>query len=245
MDIGIPDQYVSSVDSIVNHVQQTDSTPHVGSLDELPASQLDVMIIEGDDGYSAALKNGCDIPLLPVDASPGIEPVPLESLGNAIAAITARNAECIDRIGLRVESGPVETMAAYSLVVGTDEPAAISEFAVLTGDCAICRYRADGIIISTPAGTSTYPRSAGSAQIGPSVHALSVLPLSPYRKSADDWILAPDDIRIEILREEVPVAILADAHTSEPISPGSVVRIRGLPRVTTIRVPDSRSPFFE
>ena len=243
MEIGIPESAVSQPASFASIITQAGATPVIGSMSKLARQSLDLMVVEGDHGYAAAVRSESATPLLPIDTTPGLEPITASDLQSALAALLDGAGEYVDRLSLSVHGNGFASVAATTVLMVTNEAAAISEFRVATPDQQLCQYRADGMLISTPGGTTGYPHAAGSSTIGPTVDALSVIPLSPYRTAADHWIIDPSGVTITVLRKETPVSLFVDAEEVGRIKLDEPVTIRGERKPTTLRLPQSTSPF--
>ena len=109
----------------------------------------------------------------------------------------------------------------------------------------VCTYRADGLIISTPTGSTAYSLSAGGPIVFPSVAALIITPICPHMLT-NRPVLVPDDSVIQIIsRAESDTAYLTiDGQVGEPLERGDrVVCQRSSKCVYLIRPP--RMMFFD
>jgi NAD+ kinase len=109
----------------------------------------------------------------------------------------------------------------------------------------VCTYRADGLIISTPTGSTAYSLSAGGPIVFPSVAALIITPICPHMLT-NRPVLVPDDSVIQIIsRAENETAYLTiDGQVGEPLERGDrVVCQRSSKCVYLIRPP--RMMFFD
>lgn len=78
-------------------------------------------------------------------------------------------------------------------------------------------FRADGLIISTPTGSTAYNLSAGGPIIYPSMNAVVITPICPHTLS-NRPLVVPDDVEIEfILRTEEEVALTLDGQVGFPL----------------------------
>jgi NAD+ kinase len=108
-----------------------------------------------------------------------------------------------------------------------------------------CEYRADGLIISTPTGSTAYALSAGGPIIYPSLGVLVLAPICPHTLSNRPVVL-PDSFEIEV-RAKSPdhdmTVLTIDGQETAQLSADDYVRIRrGRYAVVLIR---SAHPYFE
>jgi NAD+ kinase len=89
------------------------------------------------------------------------------------------------------------------------------------------RFRADGLIISTPTGSTAYNLSAGGPVIYPSMNAVVITPICPHTLS-NRPLVVPDDAEFELVlktqREEV--ALTLDGQVGMPLEYEDRVRVR-------------------
>ena len=94
----------------------------------------------------------------------------------------------------------------------------------------VAAYKADGLIISTPTGSTAYSLSAGGPIIFPSVAALCLTPICPHMLT-NRPVIVPDTSVIQILSRGAEGTFLTiDGQVGEPISKGD--RISAVPRRT-------------
>lgn len=72
-----------------------------------------------------------------------------------------------------------------------------SHFSLKINDKTVCNYLADGIIISTPTGSTAYGLSAGGPVLSPNLNAFVIIPICPHTLTARP-IVVPDNAEIKI-----------------------------------------------
>lgn len=99
----------------------------------------------------------------------------------------------------------------------------------------LTRYPADGIILSTPTGSTAYNLSAGGPIMDPDAEAICLVPLSPHTLAARPLILGPERvITLTVKRGAGDSLLSVDGAQRLHILPGDVVRVRKSPRVTNL-----------
>ncbi len=93
-------------------------------------------------------------------------------------------------------------------------------------------YRADGLILSTPTGSTAYSLSAGGPVVVPSVDALLVTPICPHSLSQRPLVL-PGTTRIRVVmpegRPRTTVQATMDGQVAFPVLPGESVMVERAP----------------
>jgi NAD+ kinase len=103
---------------------------------------------------------------------------------------------------------PVKSYFALNdVVVNKAAMARLLQLDAYVDDELVCRYIADGLIVSTPTGSTAYSLAAGGPIIFPAVAAMCVTPICPHTLSNRPVIL-PDSSTVEVVLEE------GDDHTS-------------------------------
>ncbi|MDR3074658.1 MAG: NAD(+)/NADH kinase [Candidatus Methanoplasma sp.] len=87
--------------------------------------------------------------------------------------------------------------AVNEAVVHTDSIAKIRHFKVYVNDKLMTEVRADGIIVSTPTGSTCYAMSLGAPVIDPRVNAVAIVPMAAY-KFASRPFMVPADAKITV-----------------------------------------------
>ena len=204
--------------------------------DEVPQGAQIVIVLGGDGTLLSASRalNGREIPLLPVN---------LGGLG-FLTAITVeeifpeleRALRGEHRIGHRrmlhceVERDHqvvAEYEALNDVVVTKSSLARMIDVDAYVDAHFVARYKADGLIVSTPTGSTAYSLSAGGPIIFPTVEALCITPICPHMLT-NRPVLVPDTSVIQLVcRAEDDLGFLTvDGQVGEPLKLGDRVICR-------------------
>jgi len=88
----------------------------------------------------------------------------------------------------------------------------------------VARYRADGLIVSTPTGSTAYSLSAGGPIVFPSVSAVCITPICPHLLTYRP-VIVPDDMEVRIvsLAGSDAAWITIDGQVGEPLEFGDAI----------------------
>lgn len=154
------------------------------------AAQADLLVVMGGDGtLLAAAREAAPhgIPILPINlGSLGfLTSFTLEELYPALEETLSGKAETSERVmltaSLRRQGQIVESRNVLNeAVINKGALARMIEVELFIDSEFVCRYRADGLIIATPTGSTAYSLSAGGPIVHPAVESLIVTPICPH-----------------------------------------------------------------
>ncbi len=202
------------------------------------ASQpLDLVVVLGGDGTllsAARVTAAVDVPVLGVNlGSLGfLTEVPLQQLYPMLEAIGQGRAAVEHRSLMEVELLRGNEIRGNYLVfndavVNKTALARLNTYDLFIDKAFVSSYRADGMIVATPTGSTAYSLSAGGPVLMPSVQAFVVTPVAPHSLTHRPLVV-PDSVEIEILlRSEEEVAYLSlDGQPGLDLRDGDRVRCR-------------------
>jgi NAD+ kinase len=202
---------------------------------QMAAQPLDLVVVLGGDGTllsAARVTAAVDVPLLGVNlGSLGfLTEVPLPSLYSMLDAIAQGRAAVEHRSLMQVQLlREDEVRGSYNVfndaVVNKTVLARLNTYDLYIDETFVSSYRADGMIIATPTGSTAYSLSAGGPVLMPSVNAFVITPVAPHSLTHRPLVV-PDTVQIEILlRSEEDVAYLSlDGQPGLDLRDGDRVR---------------------
>jgi len=120
-----------------------------------------------------------------------------------------------------------EYEALNDIVIDKVDIARMIEVDARVDDQAMCSYRADGLIISTPTGSTAYSLSAGGPIIYPSVASLGITPICPHTLTNRPVIVPDTSVITLISRAKDDASYLTiDGQIGEPLKQGDIVVCR-------------------
>lgn len=219
------------------HTAKYVSTQELVPRSAMGSRALDLVVVLGGDGTllsAARITAAIDVPLLGVNlGSLGfLTEVPLQSLYSMLDAIAQGRAPIEQRTLIKVEihrDGVVRGsyLVFNDAVVNKTPLARLNTYDLYVDKTFVSGYRADGMIIATPTGSTAYSLSAGGPVLMPSVRALVITPVAPHSLTHRPLVV-PDSSEIEILlRSEEEVAYLSlDGQPGLDLRDGDRVRCR-------------------
>ena len=120
-----------------------------------------------------------------------------------------------------------EERVLNDVVISKSALARIIEIETRIGGQFVNRFRADGLIVSTPTGSTAYNLSAGGPVIYPSMQAVVVTPICPHTLSNRPLVM-PDDVEIELTlkTDKEEVALTLDGQIGIPLEYEDRVTVR-------------------
>lgn len=94
----------------------------------------------------------------------------------------------------------------------------------ISGNSAGC-YSADGMVVSTPTGSTAYSLSAGGPIVNPAVNCIVITAICPHTLSARPLVIPPDETVTIRERSEKNALVCLDGHTIFTVMPGDTIMI--------------------
>jgi NAD+ kinase len=118
--------------------------------------------------------------------------------------------------------------AANEVTVQTPRIAKIMYLKIFVDNELIETFGADGVIVATPTGSTSYSLSAGGPILDPTVEAMVIAPLAPFKLSARPWVVPLNKkVGIKLLAKSKESKIVIDGESPISVTPESDIIITG------------------
>lgn len=198
--------------------------------------ELSVVVAVGGDGtVLSGVRHAIDrkVPVVGVNVGrvgflAEVEPSALEELVHRLAGPTPPT---VPRMAVAATVDGTTTVGLNDVVIQKTEGQHMVGVDVLVDGERFLTFRADGVIVSTPTGSSAYNLSAGGPLLDPRVDALVVTPVAPYSLFRSAVALDPDSaIRCTVIHDR-SASVAVDGREVGVLAPGESVEIRRGPSV--------------
>lgn len=205
---------------------------------ECPLDDAELVVVLGGDGTilrAAEVVRGSDVPLLGVNLGHVgfLAEAEREDVAVAVDRVLARDYEVEERMTLdaQVLIGGIAEEGSWALNEVSVEKASRSrslEVAIEVDGRPLSTFGCDGVVISTPTGSTAYSFSAGGPVVWPSVDALLMVPLSAHALFSRPLVVGPDSVlAVELLGRSASSGVLwADGRRTVELPRGARIEAR-------------------
>jgi len=222
---------------------------------EAMGENVDLVIVLGGDGTllaAARALNGHEVPILAVNLGGlgFLTTITLDQLYPMLDQVLAGDHRTSERMTLEAQvlrNGKVSRRetALNDAVVNKGALSRMLDFDLYVDGDHVARYRADGLIVATPTGSTAYSLAAGGPIIQPGIDAFVITPICPHMLT-NRPLVVPDTSRTEIdfSAAEEPVYMTLDGQIGIELGSADKVRItKSEKKVYFVRPP--RKTYFE
>jgi NAD+ kinase len=219
------------------------------------AERIDLLIVLGGDGTllsATRALGGQKVPILAVNLGGlgFLTSVTREELYPVLERVLAGEHEISERMMLSAEvlrnnETAERQVALNDAVINKAALARMLDFDVYVDRAQVGRYRADGLIVATPTGSTAYSLAAGGPVVHPQLDAFVITPICPHMLT-NRPLVVPDTARVEIdiAAAEEPVYLTLDGQVGFKLEPRDRVVITKSPsKVAFVQSP--QKTYFE
>ena len=204
--------------------------------ESIPGS-VDIMVVLGGDGTMLSVSRliaGRNVPILGVNLGGlgFITEINKDAIFSALEQALQGTCPVEERIMLDAqvfrESGEAGCFTALNdAVINKGALARIIEMETFVNDSYLTTYRADGLIIATPTGSTAYSLAAGGPILYPTLRSIAITPICPHMLSNRPIVL-PDDcvVRVALKSASESVYITVDGQVGLELQQGDVIEVR-------------------
>src|SRR6056297_120910 len=212
--------------------------------------EADLIIVFGGDGtflHTSLNFIGTGIPLMGINLGRigFLTEIETNELDEALDHISANNFRienrntlevCIKREGKNIQ----KKYAVNDVVINRAADGEMLKVDMHINKEFVNSYRGDGIIVSTPTGSTAYSFSAGGPIINPQVKALLITPLCPHAVHVKPMVISDDEIiEIDVEGQKDKIFLTTDGRDSIKIKQDDIVRIKSSQQeISLIKFPD-------
>ncbi|HEX5013690.1 MAG TPA: NAD(+)/NADH kinase [Candidatus Limnocylindrales bacterium] len=223
--------------------------------DQLPST--DVLVVLGGDGTflrAARAVIHVDVPLLGINLGKVgfLSKAEAGELESVLSRLVAGEFEVHDRMALegRIlqggrETSPTPHYALNDIVIARGALARVCRLDVAIGPSHLATFIADGLVVSSPTGSTGYSFSAGGPVVDPLSRNLIVTPIAGYLSAIRSVVVSPTQtVRCRVV-DAVEALVSIDGREDIPIVAGDVIEVRALDRPIRLVEPHGAQPFWD
>jgi NAD+ kinase len=226
-----------------------------GLIRELPTS--DVLVVLGGDGTflrAAQAVAAVDVPILGINAGKVgfLSKTTTDQLDSVLGLLAEGAFGLEDRMTLEVrvlrgarDASAEPHVALNEAAVVRGSLARVLRLEVVIDDTHLATFIADGLVVSSPTGSTGYSFSAGGPILDPTSRNLVVTPIAAYLTALRSVVVAPRHtvtVRV-VAAHDVQVSI--DGREDIPVAVGDSVQVRARERPIRFVEPHGQIPFWE
>jgi len=233
-------------DVVPDHLQR------LATLDEI-GQEADLVVVVGGDGSllsAARTLAQYDTPVLGVNRGRlgFLTDIMPDDIATQIPAVLEGDFERESRFLLGVDVRRDGQVAGHGdalndIVVNSGTSAQMIEFELYINETFVYRQRADGLIVSTPTGSTAYSLSGGGPIMHPTLDAIVLVPMFPHALSSRPIVVdGNSEIRVDILsRNRIRPPVTCDGQVNVKARPGDSVHIHKHPHQLSLLHPRGHS----
>ncbi len=199
---------------------------------ETVSDEVDLMVVLGGDGTilrAASLLNAKSTPVLGINLGRVgfmAEISPQEAIAE-LKAVMENRAVLMERMLLEIDLHDGKTRHVLNdAVIHWGGIARLIDLGIRVGDSREIQLRADGLIVSTPVGSSAYSYAANGPLVHPEVDSIILNPICPYSGLKRPLLIPPTMETELILKRGELFSLTLDGHATLYLEPGQSFAIR-------------------
>ena len=222
---------------------------------ELPTSGA-LVVLGGDGTFLRAVRAVAevDVPILGINLGKVgfLSKAEAGELDDVLAKIVDGRYTIDERMALegRIlrEGRPIDAsrhVALNDVVVARGSLARVCRFDVAIDDTHLATFIADGLVISSPTGSTGYSFSAGGPILDPISRNLVVTPIAAYLSAIRSVVVSPEQVVRCTVVDAYEALVSVDGREDIPVRVGDVVEVSAVERPIRLIAPEGAQPFWD
>ena len=214
---------------------------------------IDLAVVLGGDGTMLGIGRqlaGSDVPLVGINMGRlgYMTDIPIQNVQTILPQIIAGEYEAdtrtlLDAAVMRNDEKINQALALNDVVVNRSGISGMVELAVRVNGSFMYNQRSDGLIVSTPTGSTAYALSAGGPILHPRVAGILLAPIAPHSLSNRPIVL-PQDIVVSIeVVDGREVIVNFDMQSQTDLQTGDTIEVSQSKKTITLLHPRSHSDY--
>ena len=217
------------------------------------AGTIDLVVVLGGDGTMLGIGRqlaGSNVPLVGINMGRlgYMTDIPIQSVKDTLPKIIAGEYEAdtrtlLDAVVLRNGKAINRALALNDVVVNRSGISGMVELAVHVNGSFMYDQRSDGLIISTPTGSTAYALSAGGPILHPHVAGILLVPIAPHSLSNRPIVLPQDSVTVIEVINGLGVIVNFDMQSQTNLQSGDKVEVRQSDKTIALLHPSNHSDY--
>jgi NAD+ kinase len=198
--------------------------------------KVDVLLALGGDGSLLYVLHRTECPVLGINTGTvgfmaEVDPES-DTLDGALERVVRGAYLCEDRMKIASRVGDRNLLDAVNeVVIHAAQVGRMRQFEVSVDGKPLGCLRADGIILSTPTGSTSYALSTGGPIVDPAIDAFVVTAIAPFTGMPRPLVIAPlREIAVRTIDEDRETVVIVDGQREERLPRGGEVKLYRSPR---------------
>ena len=217
------------------------------------SGSIDLTVVLGGDGTMLAIGRqlaGSNVPLVGINMGRlgYMTDIPIQDVGTVLPKIIAGDYEAdtrtlLDAVVIRDQKAINQALALNDVVVNRSGISGMVGLSVSVNGSFMYNQRSDGLIVSTPTGSTAYALSAGGPILHPRVAGFLLVPIAPHSLSNRPIVL-PEDVTISIeVVDGHEVIVNFDMQSLTKLQSGDITEVSQSTKTISLLHPRAHSDY--
>ena len=217
------------------------------------AGAIDLVVVLGGDGTMLGIGRqlaGSNVPLVGINMGRlgYMTDIPIQLVQAILPKIIAGDYEAdtrtlLDAVVLRDGIEINRALALNDVVVNRSGISGMVELAVHVNGSFMYNQRSDGLIVSTPTGSTAYALSAGGPILHPHVAGILLAPIAPHSLSNRPIVLPQDSVTVIEVVNGLEVIVNFDMQSQTNLQSGDKIEVRQSNKTIALLHPSNHSDY--